>query len=71
MGNIFAQIWYLGGFLSKEVCFAEAVLHVDGVELALVDAEETSQLCKDTSVLSNVLWLQEELETHCSKISVS
>lgn len=36
--------------------FAEAVPHVDGVELA--GAEETSQLCKDMSVLSNVPWLQ-------------
>lgn len=71
MGNIFAQVWYLGGFLSNEVCFAEAVLHVDGVELPLVGAEETSKLCKDTLVLSNVPWLQEELETHCSQISVS
>lgn len=71
MGMIFAQVLYIGGFLSNDVGFAEAVLHMDGVELALVGAEETSQLCKDMSVLSNVPWLQEKLETHCSKISVS
>lgn len=71
MNNIFAQVWYLAGFLSNEVGFAEVELHVGGVGLALVGAEGTSQLCKCMSVLSNVPWLQEKLETHCSRISVS
>lgn len=71
MGKIFAKVWYLGGFLSDEGGLAEAVPRVDGVELALVGAEETSQLCKDMSVLFGVPWLQEKLETHYSKISVS
>lgn len=51
--------------------FAEAVTRVDEVELVLGGAEETSQLCKDMSGLCNVPWLQENLKTHCSKISVS
>lgn len=71
MNKIFAQVWYLGSFLSNEVGFAEAVPQVDRVELALVGTEETSQLCKDMSGLSNAPWLQEKLKTHCSKISVS
>lgn len=51
MGKIFAKVWYLGGFLSDEGGLAEAVLHVDGVELALAGAEETSQLCRHVSAL--------------------
>lgn len=71
MNKDFAQVWCLDGFLSNQMGFAEAVPHVDEVGLALVGAEETSQLCKDTAGLSNVPWLQENLKTHCSRISVS
>lgn len=38
---------------------AEAVPHMDGVEL--VSAAETPQLCIDMSILSNEPWLQEKV----------
>lgn len=50
---------------------AEAVPHRDGVLSELVSAAETSQLSIGMSVLSSEPWLQEKLETHCCKISVS
>lgn len=57
------------GFPSGEVALAEAVPHMDGVELELGSAAEPPRLCRDTSVLFNEL--QKKLETHSCKIWVS
>lgn len=54
-------------FPSGEVALAEAVPHMDGVELG--SAAERPWLCIDMSVLSDEL--QKKLETHCCKIWVS